>query len=335
MGEERVGIEIFSEATHGPSYRTPKIQVFFPSEHEYDENGNLFVARDMDLYQMFTGDLPGTTSTTIAPGVTPSWFSDDVHAHLDSLTPQQQHRQVTFECSPNSVTHSVLGFAISCGCDTSVIKRMLSIAPSAASKLGVAANPEFGEMYFYPVHHSTAADIDIVKMLIKKCPEALTHVLVPQLVEQGITYRLDMLLVGQHREGLISKATLELVQKATAAYECGNLNELNKLCRTREEMEDIAHTRVTVLMCMENIEKTQSGRVFEPTCACCGVTGELQRCARCKDVHFCGRECQKQAWPTHKKRCAKRVAPVLVPQIAYDTWATASDVWSVILEFMV
>ena len=43
-------------------------------------------------------------------------------------------------------------------------------------------------------------------------------------------------------------------------------------------------------------------------CACCGITANelgssLCRCSRCKLIKYCGRECQKKDWKTHKRRC--------------------------------
>jgi hypothetical protein len=34
-----------------------------------------------------------------------------------------------------------------------------------------------------------------------------------------------------------------------------------------------------------------------------GEEGDLLRCSRCKKVRFCDRQCQIQAWKTHKKSC--------------------------------
>ncbi|KAJ7612725.1 hypothetical protein FB45DRAFT_1117295, partial [Roridomyces roridus] len=35
----------------------------------------------------------------------------------------------------------------------------------------------------------------------------------------------------------------------------------------------------------------------------CGKSAEL-RCSTCKTVHYCGTECQKKDWKTHKKECS-------------------------------
>lgn len=43
-------------------------------------------------------------------------------------------------------------------------------------------------------------------------------------------------------------------------------------------------------------------------CDECGATCALQRCAKCKVAGYCGSECQKRAWPTHKPICKALVA---------------------------
>jgi hypothetical protein len=45
-------------------------------------------------------------------------------------------------------------------------------------------------------------------------------------------------------------------------------------------------------------------------CHECGVTGdekELLMCARCHQAQYCGPECQKAAWKTHKPDCTLRL----------------------------
>jgi len=43
------------------------------------------------------------------------------------------------------------------------------------------------------------------------------------------------------------------------------------------------------------------------SCAVCGKqNGKLSHCAKCGVTQYCGRECQKSDWPTHKKACASR-----------------------------
>ena len=39
-------------------------------------------------------------------------------------------------------------------------------------------------------------------------------------------------------------------------------------------------------------------------CNCCQRPGEWKKkCGRCKEAYYCSRECQKWAWPVHKKHC--------------------------------
>ena len=39
-------------------------------------------------------------------------------------------------------------------------------------------------------------------------------------------------------------------------------------------------------------------------CAQCSNLGTL-RCAKCKQAHYCSKECQKAHWATHKKTCTR------------------------------
>ena len=42
---------------------------------------------------------------------------------------------------------------------------------------------------------------------------------------------------------------------------------------------------------------------FNIECEGCGLTVGLSFCLRCKRVRYCGRECQKSDWKTHKPSC--------------------------------
>ena len=41
----------------------------------------------------------------------------------------------------------------------------------------------------------------------------------------------------------------------------------------------------------------------EKRCALCQKPNSRQRCSRCRIERYCGRECQVNHWPKHKKRC--------------------------------
>lgn len=41
-------------------------------------------------------------------------------------------------------------------------------------------------------------------------------------------------------------------------------------------------------------------------CKNCGEREkELLKCSRCKKVYYCGADCQRKNWPTHKLTCSK------------------------------
>lgn len=56
-------------------------------------------------------------------------------------------------------------------------------------------------------------------------------------------------------------------------------------------------------------------------CALCSCGENLQVCAKCKEVYYCGKKHQKQHWPVHKNRCKliseaekmKDIAPIFDP----------------------
>lgn len=48
----------------------------------------------------------------------------------------------------------------------------------------------------------------------------------------------------------------------------------------------------------------------QASCASCGRTGsskrDLKKCAVCKSVYYCSRECQRKDWKSHRQACGKR-----------------------------
>jgi len=54
----------------------------------------------------------------------------------------------------------------------------------------------------------------------------------------------------------------------------------------------------------DNPQDTATKEVDIKTCAKCGKSGsDFRRCSRCKEARYCGVECQKTHWPTHKADC--------------------------------
>ena len=48
-------------------------------------------------------------------------------------------------------------------------------------------------------------------------------------------------------------------------------------------------------------------RLGVKTCPVCGKTGAKSLCLGCRSVSYCGKACQKVAWPTHKRECRRIV----------------------------
>ena len=48
-------------------------------------------------------------------------------------------------------------------------------------------------------------------------------------------------------------------------------------------------------------------RLGVKTCPVCGKTGAKSLCLGCRRVSYCGKACQKVAWPTHKRECRRIV----------------------------
>ena len=72
------------------------------------------------------------------------------------------------------------------------------------------------------------------------------------------------------------------------------------------------------------------------SCAHCGKQGVgFQRCSVCKQVSYCGAECQKAGWRRHKKTDKKTCAPLPLPLsdvMARVTAASDADDWREVLK---
>ena len=68
------------------------------------------------------------------------------------------------------------------------------------------------------------------------------------------------------------------------------------------------------------------------TCPVCGKTGAKSLCLGCRSVSYCGKACQKVAWPTHKRECRRivreraKILNGIAADLAADE-AMAADAW--------
>ena len=62
-------------------------------------------------------------------------------------------------------------------------------------------------------------------------------------------------------------------------------------------------------LAMENMQNLTAAlnALGVKTCLACGKAGAKSLCMGCRSVSFCGKACQKVAWPGHKKECRRIV----------------------------
>ena len=85
---------------------------------------------------------------------------------------------------------------------------------------------------------------------------------------------------------------------------------------------------------MENMQNVTAAlnALGVKTCLACGKAGAKSLCMGCRSVSFCGKACQKVAWPGHKKECRRivREKANFLDGIAADyaaDEAMAADAW--------
>ena len=66
--------------------------------------------------------------------------------------------------------------------------------------------------------------------------------------------------------------------------------------------DETAHRKGEINLQTLNKRYEKRLRKYGP-CAMCDGLGSM-RCSKCKQVHYCGRECQRKHWATHKQECA-------------------------------
>jgi hypothetical protein len=59
----------------------------------------------------------------------------------------------------------------------------------------------------------------------------------------------------------------------------------------------------------EQIRKDAAEKYKDTLCHACQYPGPWRMCARCKAVHYCSTECQRQDWSIHKETCKTPDSP--------------------------
>ena len=92
---------------------------------------------------------------------------------------------------------------------------------------------------------------------------------------------------------------------------------------------------------MENMQNVTAAldALGVKTCLACGKAGAKSLCMGCKTVYFCGKACQTQAWPGHKRECRRivrekaeakyRLEGPIAAAFAADEAMAADECWPV------
>jgi hypothetical protein len=104
------------------------------------------------------------------------------------------------------------------------------------------------------------------------------------------TYRLNSLYEDSGIHGAVSKAFAEGMKQALPGTD-------DTKARISKSMTEANRGQFVV----------QLKSVDRQACAACGVSSvKLLNCGRCQNENYCGVDCQKRAWKTHKKVCGKK-----------------------------
>ena len=83
----------------------------------------------------------------------------------------------------------------------------------------------------------------------------------------------------------------------------------NNLASREAKSSPVNTTRAPPNLAMENMQNVTAAlnALGVKTCLACGKAGAKSLCMGCRSVSFCGKACQKVAWPGHKKECRRIV----------------------------
>ena len=97
---------------------------------------------------------------------------------------------------------------------------------------------------------------------------------------------------GRYR-GIFCSLSLGEINRAQIT----SIHALRPQNRAMENMQDVTAALNTAALNALGVK----------TCLACGKAGAKSLCMGCKTVYFCGKACQTQAWPGHKRECRRIV----------------------------
>lgn len=95
--------------------------------------------------------------------------------------------------------------------------------------------------------------------------------------------------------------TVTVVKKCA---QCGEVQYCNKECQAKDWPEHKLRCKKNAKC--DSAKKLSQVEGVEMSCAYCGTFSQkLLKCGKCRTVEYCGKECQKKHWKTHKNNCNK------------------------------